>query len=263
VPQLAVRLTQIVPAVNELVFNDLQKIGYDCKAALRSFGKPVLIIQGREDIIREETARVAQSVLPQSKVVLMEKCGHYGWLDQPGIYYAELFGFLEVVPLQLSLKDSTLFDFWVGDWDLSWTNANGTPGKGTNLIEKILDGKVIRENFAADSGFKGTSISVFQAGTQSWRQAWADNQGGYFDFEAKLEGMNRVFQTRFRDLANGQKAGGAHGVSQCPARWLHLGLGRQLPTAARAGTCNGGWSISGGDGGLFRMNGRMPTRTDA
>ncbi|MBE2207828.1 MAG: alpha/beta hydrolase [Saprospiraceae bacterium] len=206
VPQLAIRLTQIVPVVNELVFNDLQKIGYDCKVALRSFVKPVLIIQGREDIIREETARVAQGVLPQAKVVLMDKCGHYGWLDRPDIYFGELSGFLEVVPLPLSLKDSTLFDFWVGDWELSWTNANGTPGKGTNLIEKMLDGKVIRENFAADSGFKGTSISVFHAGTQSWRQAWADNQGGYFDFEAKLEGVNRVFQTKFRE-SNGKKVG--------------------------------------------------------
>ena len=37
-------------------------------------------------------------------------------------------------------------------------------------------------------------------------RSWADNQGGYFDFEAKLEGVNRVFQTKFRE-SNGKKVG--------------------------------------------------------
>lgn len=30
------------------------------------------------------------------------------------------------------------FDFWVGEWELSWEYADGSKGSGTNLIEKRL-----------------------------------------------------------------------------------------------------------------------------
>jgi hypothetical protein len=101
----------------------------------------------------------------------------------------------------LKLQDSTLFDFWVGDWDLTWTNSSGKEEKGTNQIIKILDGKVIQENFRFVSGaFKGTSISVYNPSNKTWHQAWADTQGGYFDFE----GDKRIFKTKVRKQ-NGQK----------------------------------------------------------
>lgn len=93
------------------------------------------------------------------------------------------------------------FDFWVGNWDLTWEMANGATGKGVNIIEKTLDGKVIQENFEAldagqISGFKGTSISVYNPRSKSWHQAWADNQGGYFDFIGEIDGDKRIFKTK-------------------------------------------------------------------
>lgn len=93
------------------------------------------------------------------------------------------------------------FDFWVGSWELSWDSGNGVIGKGTNNIVKILDGKVIQENFAATdaggmTGFKGTSISVFNPNSKTWRQAWADNQGGYFDFIGEIQGDRKIFKTK-------------------------------------------------------------------
>jgi len=97
-------------------------------------------------------------------------------------------------------KDSTLFDFWVGKWNVSWENQDGTIGKGTNHIAKTLDGTVIQENFRAinDSqiaGFKGTSISVYNPNTSIWHQAWADNSGGYFNFIGEIDGDKRIFKT--------------------------------------------------------------------
>ena len=103
------------------------------------------------------------------------------------------------------LQDSTLFDFWIGDWDLTWTNAAGQVQKGTNHISKILDNKVIHENFSFASGsFKGTSISVYNPKSKTWHQAWADTQGGYFDFEGDVEGDKRIFKTRAKEQ-NGRK----------------------------------------------------------
>ena len=93
--------------------------------------------------------------------------------------------------------NETTFDFWVGDWELSWDKGDGTKGHGINKIEKTLDGKVIQENFQdPETGFKGTSISVFNAKTKQWHQAWADNQGGYFDFSGDMSDSGPVFKTK-------------------------------------------------------------------
>jgi len=105
----------------------------------------------------------------------------------------------------LTEQDSTLFDFWIGEWDLTWTNAEGKIDKGKNHIEKILDGKVIQENFSdAKGNFKGISISVYNPTKKTWHQAWADNQGGYYDLEGQVEGEKRIFRTQMKDL-NGKK----------------------------------------------------------
>jgi hypothetical protein len=105
----------------------------------------------------------------------------------------------------LTAQDSSLFDFWIGEWNLTWTGAEGKIGKGTNRISKILDGKVIQENFSdAEGNFKGISISVYNPTKKTWHQAWADNQGGYFDFEGQVEGEKRIFRTQMKEL-NGEK----------------------------------------------------------
>jgi hypothetical protein len=96
-----------------------------------------------------------------------------------------------------------LFDFWVGDWQVTWKNANGSPGQGRNRVRKILDGKVIEEDFAGDPAVTprllGRSLSVLDAGGV-WRQAWADNQGGFFALTGSAEGESRYFSTGFRPV---------------------------------------------------------------
>jgi hypothetical protein len=81
------------------------------------------------------------------------------------------------------------FDFWLGEWDLSWPASQsgstpGQPGHGTNTITAILDSAVIQENFVdhAPNGLRGMSVSVYSAKTGKWQQTWVDNQGGYLDF---------------------------------------------------------------------------------
>lgn len=89
------------------------------------------------------------------------------------------------------------FDFWVGDWSVSWLGPDSSQITGTNQITKILDDKVIQENFHDPStNFKGRSLSVFNPNTQSWHQGWADNQGGYFDFVGEVKGKDRIFKTK-------------------------------------------------------------------
>ncbi|WP_370089352.1 hypothetical protein [Ekhidna sp.] len=109
-------------------------------------------------------------------------------------------------PPQPSKEDLAKMDFWVGKWDLTWDG-----GKGTNLIEKKLNGRVIQENFEATEGnfkgYLGTSISTFNPRDGKWHQAWADSQGGYIDLIGIMEGDTRIFQmTSPRQLPNGKES---------------------------------------------------------
>lgn len=95
------------------------------------------------------------------------------------------------------------YDFWVGKWNLTWDDGEGKTGNGTNNIVKILDGKVIQENFEAlegkFKGFKGMSMSVYSPQRKVWKQSWTDNQGGYFDFTGGVKDGNLTFETTKRE----------------------------------------------------------------
>lgn len=104
---------------------------------------------------------------------------------------------------QANLEDSEpeqYFDFWLGEWDLTWEDADGTEGKGTNHIEWVLDDKVIKENFKAHTGaykgFIGKSYSVYKSRTGEWKQTWVDNSGGYLDFTGKFTENKRIFKRK-------------------------------------------------------------------
>ena len=88
-------------------------------------------------------------------------------------------------------------DFWVGHWDLSWTNADGSAGKGQNLISKDEYGQcVIYERFTSEQ-FKGMSVSTYHQPTGVWRQTWVDDTGGYFALSGgPVHGDSAVFELR-------------------------------------------------------------------
>lgn len=88
-------------------------------------------------------------------------------------------------------------DFWVGDWDLTY-RMRAAPGKDEwkegrcrNSIRRVLDGKVILEQFddpsPDGSGLAGMSLSVYDAASGVWRQTWVDNQSSYMDFVGGFE----------------------------------------------------------------------------
>ncbi|MDX1530209.1 MAG: hypothetical protein R3362_01655 [Rhodothermales bacterium] len=85
-------------------------------------------------------------------------------------------------------------DFWTGEWALTWEAQDG-PGRGTNTITQSLDGCVIHERFAAENGFEGMSVSVYDARSQQWRQTWVDNRGGYLLFTGGLHGGQMELRT--------------------------------------------------------------------
>lgn len=94
-PIIAERLLQGNIALNTLVWQNLQQIEYDCKPMLKDFKPPVLILQGKEDMIPLNLSEQEHSVFPNSTLILMDECGHYGWLDQKEIYFTAIKTFLD------------------------------------------------------------------------------------------------------------------------------------------------------------------------
>lgn len=93
-PAISQRLMQGNMQINGLVWADMNEMHFDCKSSLSHFKKPVLIIQGKQDIIPESLALTAQNTFSNSRLVLLEKSGHYGWLDRKDTYLAEIKKFL-------------------------------------------------------------------------------------------------------------------------------------------------------------------------
>ncbi len=96
IPIIAERLTQGNTMINNLVWDNMQQIKFDCTKKLLSFDKRVLIIQGKNDIIEERTALQEHEVFKNSILVLLDHTGHYGWLDNEKEYLGAIEKFLSV-----------------------------------------------------------------------------------------------------------------------------------------------------------------------
>ena len=94
-PIIAERLTQTKFEINTLVFQDLRKIKFECSKSFTNFKKPVLVLQGKNDIITTETAIEIAAAFPNSKLILIDNCGHYGWLDANKLYFNSINNFLK------------------------------------------------------------------------------------------------------------------------------------------------------------------------
>jgi len=92
------------------------------------------------------------------------------------------------------------FDFWLGVWDVSWDDNQ----HGTNRIARILDGRVIQENFDGypAMSFRGMSLSVYSPKLNQWQQTWVDTEGNYWHFLGGVAGTQMILGTD--DVVKGQ-----------------------------------------------------------
>ena len=89
------------------------------------------------------------------------------------------------------------FDFWIGEWDLTWPAQNaGEIGRGTNRIKRVLDGCIVEENFDGGTSMhlRGMSVSTFETRSGKWKQTWVDNEGGYLDFVGEFKDGQMILQ---------------------------------------------------------------------
>lgn len=104
-----------------------------------------------------------------------------------------------------SLPEVSQFDFWTGDWDLTWSDTL----HGTNHIEKIFGECTVQENFHdPGTGFSGKSWSVYNANNKMWQQTWVDNQGGYITLAGGMAADSMILTTPERVVPENVSATG-------------------------------------------------------
>lgn len=94
-PIVANRLSRSDHRIGKLISEDIKRINLDTKPENQNYDSPVLIIQGKQDIMPEHIAQIAHETFPNSRLVLLDECGHYGWLDQKDTYIGSIVEFLK------------------------------------------------------------------------------------------------------------------------------------------------------------------------
>jgi proline iminopeptidase len=82
------------PKIRKLVTTEVFSKGLSVENKMKRFKKPVLLIQGEHDIFMEQLIIDAHKTLKNSKMVILPDCGHWGWIDQPQLYFGEIEAFL-------------------------------------------------------------------------------------------------------------------------------------------------------------------------
>jgi proline iminopeptidase len=71
---------------------------YHVRAAMKSFSRSTLVIQGHQDPMPETVAIEIHEAIQNSQLVFIDRCGHFPWIEQPKDFYRAIRAFLEKQP---------------------------------------------------------------------------------------------------------------------------------------------------------------------
>ncbi len=75
--------------MGDLMWADLYK-AYDLKPRLIHYKGQCIIIKPRQDVMPEETSIQIKDLLPQTKFLVIEQCGHFPDIERPQVFYPVL-----------------------------------------------------------------------------------------------------------------------------------------------------------------------------
>jgi proline iminopeptidase len=81
--------------VGQALAADEMAPGMDLRPTLRRLSLPALVIAGRQDPIDPGMQYEIHLALEKSRLVILERCGHFSWLEQPEALYAAIRQFLK------------------------------------------------------------------------------------------------------------------------------------------------------------------------
>lgn len=99
-------------------------------------------------------------------------------------------------PAPCAAAEYRQFDFWLGSWEVTTPDGNVA---GTNTIDSILNGCVLRENWSGVSGMTGTSYNTYDPHTGTWHQTWVDDRGGFLLLSGGIEEGSMILEGEMTD----------------------------------------------------------------
>jgi hypothetical protein len=75
------------------------------------------------------------------------------------------------------------FDFWLGEWNVTLPDGKVA---GSNRIESIMGGCVLRESWTGVRGHQGTSYNIYDSSHHRWHQIWVDDQGNLLELDGRF-----------------------------------------------------------------------------
>jgi proline iminopeptidase len=81
-------------AMGQWIWRDIQKRNLDLTEIESRFKKPVLILHGRQDPVGESVPQTLSRYYKNSKLIFIEKSGHYSWVEQPEKIFSAIENFL-------------------------------------------------------------------------------------------------------------------------------------------------------------------------
>ncbi len=114
-------------------------------------------------------------------------------------------------PKPCEMPEGKQFDFWIGQWDLTWPEGQvgsppGQPGKGTIEVKRILGDCIVQENFSdSATNYRGMSVSTYVPLLKLWRQTWVDSNGNYLVFTGQFKDGVMEWRSPEHKMADGTK----------------------------------------------------------
>ncbi len=62
-------------------------MNYDVKSTLKAYKGECIVIKPRQDIMPEEMSYQIKEVLPQTKFIVIEQCGHFPDMEKPKEFF--------------------------------------------------------------------------------------------------------------------------------------------------------------------------------
>jgi hypothetical protein len=106
-------------------------------------------------------------------------------------------GFAQAAQKPCAAPEASQFDFWIGDWNLTWSDSL----YGTNHVEKLWGNCTVHENFSDPAtNYQGQSWSVYSTNYKIWQQTWVDSQGGYIHLTGGMNSDSLILLTQERPV---------------------------------------------------------------
>lgn len=139
-------------------------------------------------------------------------------------------------------KEFRAFDFWVGEWRVTWKTPQGQPAEGRSSIQRVLDGCAVEEHWQGADGSEGKSLSFFDPAANHWHQTYIDNSAQPLFLDGNVEGTSLVlkgksgegFKLTFHRITWSPMAGGVRQhweQSHDEKDWHTVFDGKYQPTA--------------------------------